>query len=114
MTARDEIAAAASTVAGVECSPFYEFQTTPGQAFVQWVRTEYPNRLGGEDYWAVIVTLPADPVAAQEWVEQHKGALVAALQGEMVVTQALPQLVTETDNPSKKVLAVEGHRESEE
>ena len=114
MTARDEIAAAASTVEGVECSARYEVQTTPGQAHVQWMRTEYPNRLGGEDYWAVIVTLPQDAAAAQEWIEQHKGPLVKALGTELVVTQALPQIVPETDNPSKKVLAVEGRRESEE
>lgn len=114
MTVREELAAAASTVAGVECSPYYEVQTTPGQAYVQWMRTDYPNRLGGEDYWAVLVTLPTDAAAAQQWIEQHKAALVDALGEALVVTQALPQLVTETDNPSKKVLAVEGHRESEE
>lgn len=114
MTAREEIAAAASTVAGVECAAYYVNQTTPGHAFVQWMRTDYPNRLGGEDYWAVLVTLPSDAAAAQQWVEQHKAALVDALGEAMVVTQALPQLVPETDNPSKKVLAVEGHRESEE
>ncbi|MET9313825.1 hypothetical protein ABZX12_18590 [Kribbella sp. NPDC003505] len=114
MTAREEIAAAASTVEGVECSPTYQVQTTPGQAYVQWMRTEYPNRLGGEDYWAVIVTLPSDAAAAQEWIEAHKAALVAALKTELIVTQALPQISPETDNPSKKILAVEGHRESEE
>lgn len=113
-TSRQEIAAAASTVEGVECSPYYELQTTPGQAYVQWMRTEYPNTLGGWDYWAVLVTLPADAQAAQLWVEEHKAALVDALGAEMTVTQALPQVVPETDNPSKKVLAVEGRRESEE
>lgn len=113
-TAREDIAAAASTVEGVQCSPYYVNQTTPGQAHVQWMRTEYPNRLGGEDYWAVLVTLPSDAAAAQQWIEEHKAALVEALGEELIVTQALPQIVPETDNPSKKVLAVEGHREAEE
>lgn len=114
MTTREEIAAAASKVEGVECSPTYVNQTTPGQAYVQWMRTEYPNRLGGWDYWAVLVTLPSDAAAAQEWIEEHKAALVDALGEELIVERALPQIVPETDNPSKKVLAVEGRRESEE
>lgn len=114
LPARQALAAAASTVDGVECSPTYEIQTTPGQAHVQWLRTDYPNQLGGWDYWGVVVTLPQDAAAAQAWIADHKAALVEALREEMYVDQARPEIVLETDNPSKKVLAVEGHRESEE
>lgn len=114
MSTRAEIAAAASEVDGIECSPEYAVQTTPGQAYVQWLRSDYPNQLGGWNYWGVVVTLPQDALAAQRWIEQHKAALVEALREVMYVDQARPELVTETDNPSKKVLAVEGHCESEE
>lgn len=116
MTAREEIAAAASTVDGIEVSPTYAAVSAPGQGYVTWLRTEYPNSLGGEDYWGVVIALPPDVAAAQEWVAEHLGPLWKALRTSrvMTVTGARPDVDLPTDNQAQKVLIIEGHRESEE
>lgn len=108
--ARDEIAAAASTADGVECSPKYLLLSKPGQAYVQWLRDDYPNQFGGESYWGVVVCLPQDTAAAQEWIEAHRVALWEACGPAMLVTQMRPEVHLMTDNQSQKVLVVEGHR----
>jgi hypothetical protein len=114
VSAREEIAAALSALDGIDVSPTYRNVSGPGQGYVEWLRTDYPNRLGGEDYWGVVITLPADLAAAQAWIAENKARLIKALDSELFLTQARPELVLATDNPSQRVLVLEGHRESEE
>lgn len=114
MSAREEIAAAASTVPGVEVTPTYQLVSEVGRGYVTWLRTDYPNTFGGEDYWGVVIVLPNENAAAQAWVEEHRGALFTACSEAMRVTQARPSIDTPPDNPSQKILVLEGHRESEE
>jgi hypothetical protein len=118
VTSREEIAAAASTVDGVDVSPQYRSVTAAGQGYVEWLRTDYPDPLGGEDYWGVVIVLPTDLAAAQQWIATYKTKLWRALgrKGENVltVTQARPELVLMTDNQSLRVLVIEGHREDED
>lgn len=114
MTAREEIAAAASTMDGLEISPFYRVVSKPGQGYVEWLRTEYPNELGGEDYWGVVVMLPTDLAAAQQWIEDNRYAARAALRPALIVTQTRPERLDLPDMPIIRALVIEGHRESEE
>jgi NADPH-dependent ferric siderophore reductase len=114
VTAREEIAAAASTADGVDCSPLYRLVSNPGQAYVEWLRDDFPNKFGGESYYGVVVALPQDLAAAQAWIEEHKAALWVACAEAMEVTQVRPELVLQTDNPSQRVVVVEGHRGSGE
>lgn len=113
-TPRAELAAAASVVEGVEIAPEYLDVSKPGQGYVEWLRTDYPNTLGGEDYWGVVIVLPDDIRSAQRWIAEHKKTIWDALGYAMVVTQARPELVLATDNPSQRVLVIEGHREEPE
>lgn len=114
MSSRDAIAAAANAVDGVEVFPEYELVTTAGQGWIEWLRTDYPNTLGGEDYWGVVFMLPTDLKEAQRWISDHRHALWDALGEAMVVTQARPEIITLTDNQSIRALVIEGHREAEE
>lgn len=114
MSAREEIAAAVNAIDGVEVFPTYRAVTSPGQGFVTWLRTEYPNAFGGEDYWGVLIAVSQDVAVAEAWIAENKAALVKALRPALVVTQCRPEIVAITDNPSQKVLTIEGHRESEE
>lgn len=109
MTAREEIAAAASTADGIECAPFYRVLSKPGQAYVTWLRDESPG-FGAEEYWGVVVCLPQDTAAAQLWVEEHKDALRTACMEALDVTQIRPDIDLQTDNQSQKVVVLEGHR----
>lgn len=114
MTTREQIAAAANVVDGIEITPYYELVSTPGQGYVERTRTEFPNTFGGEDYWGVVVCVPGDLPAAQRWIDENQARIVAALGAVMVVTLAQPQLVLMQDNQSIRTLVVEGHRETEE
>lgn len=111
---RADIAAAASTVDGVEVSAYYRATDKVGMGYVERPRTDYPNRLGGEDYFSVVINLPNDSSAAQQWMDENQTAIVKAVQAELVVTQARGETHQRTDNPSVKVLVVEGHRAGEE
>ena len=114
--AREEIAEVLTALDGIEVFAEYRAVTTPGQGFVTWLRTEYPNTFGGEDYWGVLIAVPQDTAAAEQWIAQNKARVIKALTKSrvLVVTQARPEIVAITDNPSQKVLTIEGHRESEE
>lgn len=117
MSAREEIAEVLSALEGIEVFPTYMAVTTPGQGYVTWLRTTYPNSFGGEDYWGVLIAVPNDDVAAAEqWIADNKARVVKALKASrvLVVTDARPEIVALTDNPAQKVLTIEGHRESEE
>lgn len=116
MSAREEIAAVLTALEGIEVFPTYQPVTTPGQGYVEWLRTSYPNTFGGEDYWGVLIAVPNDTAAAEQWIADNKGRLIEALTSTrvIVVTEARPEIVGFTDNPSQKVLTIEGHRESEE
>jgi len=114
VTAREDIAEAASTVAEINCSPYYQLATKPGTAWVEWARVDYPNKFGGEAYWTVFVVLPSDVKAAEKWIESHINALVAALNRELVVTTVRPEQILQNDGPILKAMVVEGHREQEE
>lgn len=110
---REVIAAVASKVGGVTCEAYYKPNQKPGWGYVELLRTGYPNVLGGEDYWGVVITLPNDGAAAQKWQDDHQELLVVALMDELEVTEARGETHVQTDNPAVKVLVVEGHREGE-
>lgn len=115
MTTREQIAAAANAVDGIEITPYYELVSTPGQGWVERLRTEYPNKFGGEDYWGIVVVLPQELKAAQLWVDEMQPRIVNALQGSTIlVSAARPQFIPVPDNQSIRALVIEGHREAEE
>ena len=107
---RQAIADAASTVDGIQVFAYYK----PGKAGTGWVellRTDYPNKFAGEDYWGVVVTLPGDDLpAAQKFMDDHRAALRAALMDELEVTNVHPEIVPLPDNPSMRTMVIEGHR----
>lgn len=110
-TARAAIAAAASTVTGVTCTPYFRQTTKPGDAMVRLGRIDYPMpRLPGSVTWQVVLILPADVAAAEKSLEDTIPALVAALSNEMIVQSVTPTtLVVETG--TVPTVFVEGSRE---
>lgn len=107
---REEIAAAADTVAAVSCSARYRQSTKPGDATVRRDRTDYPDRFGGLVTWQVVVTLPQSFTAAEEWIDANQTDLVAALREVLAVRRAFPAEVA-IDSGTLPVLIVEGQRE---
>lgn len=115
MTAREAIAAAITTaIPGVKVTAYGDQFGKIGSGYVELMRTEYPNKFGGEDYWEVLVLVPQDTAAAQKWMDEHRAAYVAAVSPAMVVTQVRPETVPQNDSQAVKVMVIAGHRESEE
>jgi hypothetical protein len=115
VTAREEIAAAASTVPGIKVTPYAEGKDADGNGYVQIARDEFPNKFGGETYWEVVILCPTDTVQAQKFYESKRLKVVQALRESraLVVTRVAPDYVT-TGETIRKAFVVEGHRETEE
>lgn len=91
MSVRDDLAAAASTVAGVRCSPTYKQLTKQGDALVRFDHTDRDSTgFGFIDTWQVYVMTHQDLATAEAYVEANRDALAAALAAEMVVTLLQP------------------------
>lgn len=83
--AREAIAAAASSVPGVTCTPYYRQSLKPGDACVRLqVRTRAANGFGYVDTWQVWLALPQDVAAAEKWLDEHGHALTEALKPEFI------------------------------
>lgn len=77
---RQEIATAASTVAGVNCTSNYRQSLKPGDAFVRLAgRRRDGSALGYTDTWQVWLALPQDLVKAEKWLDDHIEDVSAAL-----------------------------------
>lgn len=111
MTTRDEIAAAANTVAAVSAKPFYRQTTKPGDAWVRRDRTDYPDRFGGLVTWQLLVVMPQNLADAERWIESNQLPLVDALRDALAIRSArTAELVADAGAPVP-VLIIEGQRE---
>lgn len=110
MTVRTQLAAAATTVAGVNVAAYFRQTTKAGTGMVRLGRIDYPNTLGGVVTWQVVILLPTDLAQAEKWMEAKVPALVAALGVHMTVQRVTPtQLVLETG--TVPTVFIEGQRE---
>lgn len=111
MTVREDIATAASSVAGVNVTPYYRQNLKVGSGFVRLdARTRPDNGLGWLDTWQVWIAIPADIEAAEKWIEGKQDALLAALDAEMIVSSLTPSDLTigQTTTPGIVVSGVRG------
>jgi hypothetical protein len=114
VSAREDIAAAASTVDGIDCTAYWTGADKDGSAYVEMLRDDWPNKLGAERYYGVVVTLPTDQAQAERFLEEKAGPLAKALRRELTVTQVRPELIQIIDGPITKAMVAEGHRAAEE
>ncbi|MBS2939586.1 hypothetical protein KDN32_17745 [Nocardioides sp. J2M5] len=110
MAARADIAAAASTVVGLDIAAEYRQSLQPFTGFVKWNGLNRDDSgLGWIDTWQVWVALPQDVKAAEQWIATHLRDLLVALADELYVTTATPaDLVLE--GGSTNGLIIEGAR----
>lgn len=91
MTAREDIAAAATGTDLVNVTAHYRQSLKPFDGFVRWGgQVQGSERLGYVDTWEVWLALPQDVVAAERWLEANLSTLVAAIDSEVIVTSADP------------------------
>jgi hypothetical protein len=113
--ARAEIATAASTVDGVNVSPYFRQVTKAGQGFIKLDRIEYPDRIarvnGGIAHFVLWVILPADVAQAEQRAEELEPLLRNAIGRAWSVDSA--QLADlQMDSGTLPVLQLTGHRET--
>ncbi|MFT4189846.1 MAG: hypothetical protein QM621_14875 [Aeromicrobium sp.] len=108
---RDALAEAASSVDGVDVSPYFAGVTAPGAGFVRWDRSEQPNPFGFVGYWNVVVLLPQDLAAAEQMADELFAPLTAALAPHMRVTGAQMQQLTIPGVGVLPCVFINGHRE---
>lgn len=107
---RAEIATAASTVSGVNVSPYFRAVTKAGQGFIKLDRIVYPNRFGGIAYYVMFIIIKADIAAAEKEFESLEPLLHEALKHEWVLDASNPADLA-LDQGSLPVLQLNGHRE---
>jgi hypothetical protein len=111
MSARTEIAAALSGVAGVNVTSNYRQVTKPGEGFVRLVAMT-PEQFGFNAEWEVVIALPQDNKAAEEWIDSNFTSLVGALYRDLHVTRIAPAVLN-YEAASTNALVLTGTRDHE-
>lgn len=95
---RAAIAAAASTVAGVNCSARYRQLVKNGDASVRLAGlVRSADGFGFIATWQIVVKVDQDIATAETWIDTHADPMVDALAAELVVTRIEPvELVMDT------------------
>jgi hypothetical protein len=110
---RELLAAAASTVEGINCDPYYRQSPKSGDAMVRRAGTVYPpNSFGGVVTWQVLVVLPQDLRAAQMFLDDVIPLVAVAISPELDVTSVTPQQLAFADTLVPGAV-IEGKREEE-
>ena len=107
MTARALIAAAinAAAIPGLEgktvnVTDKYRQNLSPYEGFVRLARKAVDDsRLGFVNTWQIWMALPQDVVVAEDWIDNHGDALLAAINTEAMVLDLTPSvLVLDTNS----------------
>ncbi|MFT4010871.1 MAG: hypothetical protein QM655_12615 [Nocardioidaceae bacterium] len=110
---REALAAAASSLDGVTCTPYYRQSTKTGDAWVHLAsRAPGSTGFGYVDTWQVVVVLPQDLVAAEKWLDVRLSELLAALEPELVITTVTPTELALPSASSVNAVLVVGAREA--
>ncbi|GAA1977523.1 hypothetical protein GCM10009798_43430 [Nocardioides panacihumi] len=108
---RQVIAAAASTVTGIDCEPSYQQSLTPGDGFVRLaVSNRADNGFGFVNTWQVWIALSQDVATAEEWMDDHLSEVIDALDPVLLITSATPSELILAGGASINGLIVEGAR----
>lgn len=113
MSARTEMAAAATGVDGVNVTPYYRQSLKPGDGCVRLAqRVRDGSGLGFIDTWEIWLAVSQDLAGAEKWLEANLSNLLAALGSALYVTTITPsELVLSPGGPTTPGVIVAGTRE---
>ncbi len=109
---RQAIASAATTVAGVDVSPYYRQTRKQGAGYVRLDQIAYPNPFGGVCTWQILINLPTGLADAEEFIDDKLPALRAALADEVTVRMVRP-ITLQFDTVQVPALEIQATREEE-
>lgn len=109
---REELAAAATTVDGITCSPYYRQTLKPGEAMVRYDRTDR-QKFGGVVTWQIAILLPEDTADAERYLDKLVPDVADALEAgrHLTVTAIYPQQFVLPDQGIQPFALIEGTRE---
>lgn len=108
---RADLAAAASTVEGLQGHAYFLQTTEPGNVLIRLERVEFPNPFGGVGHFNVVLILPQDQAAAEKYIEEHVPGLIEAVEPHIVVTSYVPQQLEIKGLGILPTVFINGHRE---
>lgn len=111
MSVRQDLADAANAVQGITAHPYVVADLDPGTTYVRLERIDYPNPFGGVLHLNVVVILPQDLAAAEQYIEAKVPALRAAIEEHLVVTSVTPQRLDLTGVGVVPCVFINGHTE---
>lgn len=95
MSARDELAAAASSVAGVNVTPKWRQTTTPGEGWIRWARrTPDESGFSRVDEWQVCIVLSQRADQQEAFIDNTIDPIIDALEEARV--WSFDEVFTET------------------
>lgn len=107
--ARLLISEAASSVEGINVSPYYRQVTRSGQGFIQYRGSDRDSSgFGFMTRWAAVIVLPQDIAAAETYLDTHLDALLSAVGEALIVTNAEPITLATDQGSTIPALSVEG------
>lgn len=114
MSAREDIAAAASTVDGINVSPTIRESTKVGDGWLRLNKmTRADNGYGFINTWDIFIVVPQDNASAETWLDENAGLLEDALHRELYVTTITPTSISlETSGTSVWAVHISGTREN--
>ena len=111
---RTAIADAASTVSGVNVTPYFRQTTRAGDGMVRLDHaTRDANGFGYVDTWHVLVLLPSDIAQAEQWLEANLNDLADAVGTELLISTITPSELVLDNGVTVPAVVIEGHREHE-
>ena len=112
MSARADLAAAASTVAGIKVDPYYRQTTKVGDGWIDdGPITPDDAGFGWLMTWRIRVVTPQDNAGSQKYLEAKGQALVDALKRQLTVIQVERELgIFEAGGPAVPVITITGVR----
>lgn len=113
MSTRTELATAAAEVVGITAHEYVVGNTEPGTVYPRLDRIEYPNAFGGVAYWNVVLVLPQDLAAAEQYMEAKLPALKAAIEPHLVITAVQLQRLQLDGVGTLPIASINGHREAD-
>lgn len=111
---RIAIAAAVTTVEGLNCKPYFRQSVKAGDAMVRFDRLiRDQSGFGFINVWQVLLALPQSIAEAEKYLEEKLSLALAAVEPELVITGAQPKELLLEGGVTVPVVVIEGNRARE-
>lgn len=109
MSDREDIAAAANAVAGINVYPGFRESTKIGDGWMKLIGMT-PQTFGYIREWMVVIVIPNQVTGAEEWMDTNLEAIADALSRQLEITKITPTAVPLSESGTVYAVAIQGVR----